>query len=73
MIGLCETWLKPNTSLPLNEASPPDYNYAHVVWACKQGGGVALIYKSIFSLNSNQDIKFTSFEGSGFKTILIKQ
>ncbi|XP_030264935.1 uncharacterized protein LOC115576546 [Sparus aurata] len=62
MIGLCETWLKPNTFLPLNEASPLDYNYAHVARASKQGGGVALIYKSILSLSSNQDIKFTSFE-----------
>lgn len=62
MIGLCETWLKPNTFLPLNEASPPDYNYAHVARASKQGGGVALIYRSILSLSSNQDIKFTSFE-----------
>ena len=62
MIGLCETWLKPNTFLPLNEASPPDYNYAHVPPASKQEGGVALIYKFIYSLSSNQDIKFTSFE-----------
>ena len=56
MIGICETWLKPNTFLPLNEASPPDFNYAHVAQASKQGEGVALISKSIFSLSSNQDI-----------------
>ena len=37
MIGLCETWLKPNTFLPLNEASPLDCNYAHVPRASKQG------------------------------------
>ena len=63
MIGLCETWLKPNSFLPLNEACPPDYTTtSYVAWACKQGGGVALIYKSIFSLSSSQGIKFTSFE-----------
>ena len=62
MIGLCETWLKPKTFLPLNEVSPPDYNYAHIARASKYGGGVALIYKSIFGLSSNEDFKFTSFE-----------
>ena len=62
MIGLCETCLKPNFFLPLNEASPPDLNYAHVARASKQEGGVALIYKSIFSLSCNQDIRFALFE-----------
>ena len=33
----CETWLKPYPILPLNEASPPDYNYAHVPHATKLG------------------------------------
>ena len=62
MIGLCETWLKPNTFLPLIEASPPDYNYTLTAWASKQGGCVALIYKSIFSLGSNRVIELTSSE-----------
>ena len=49
-----------------------NYNYTHVAQACKQEGGSALIYKSIFSLGSNQDIKFTSAEALILKTILIK-
>ncbi len=46
MTGLCETWLKPNVFLPLNEASPPDYTNSHAARATKQGGDVALIVKS---------------------------
>ena len=49
------------TFLPLTEASPADYNCAHVPRASKRGG-VALICKSIYSLSSNHNIKFTSFE-----------
>lgn len=59
MIGLRETW--PNIFLPLTEASPPDTN-AHVTWATRQGGGVALISKFNFNLTSKLDIKFNSFE-----------
>ncbi len=60
MIGLYEMWLKPNVFFPLNEAAPPDYS--HAARATKQGGDVALIFTSIFKLNSKQDNKFCSFE-----------
>lgn len=62
MVGLCETWLRPNVSLPLNEVSPPKYTTAHAILAMTQGGGVASIYKSIFNLTFTWDIKFNSFE-----------
>ena len=68
MIGLCETWLKPNVFLPLNEASPPNFTYAHVARATKQGGGVALVYKSLFNLSSTLDTKFNSFESLVLKS-----
>ena len=71
MIGLCETWLKPNVFLPLNEASPPNFTYAHVARATKQGGGVALIYKSLFNLASKHDTKFNSFESLVLEIISI--
>ena len=58
MIVLCEAWLRPYTFLPLNEASPLDYNYTQAARASKQGEVAAVIYKSIFSLTSNQDDVF---------------
>ena len=52
MIGLTETWLKPDEFTVLNEASPPGYTSDHIPRASSKGGGVANILK----------IKFSSFE-----------
>ena len=62
MMGLCETWLKPNESLPLIEASPPNFLSSQVAREMKKGGGVALIFNPILSLTPNTNNKFTSFE-----------
>ncbi len=71
MIGSCETWLKLNVFLPLNEASPNDYTNSQAARATKQGRGVALIFKYNFKLNSKQDNKFSSFEALVLKTVPI--
>ena len=44
MIGLTETWLKPDELTMLNEASPPGYTSDHIPSASRKGGGVANIY-----------------------------
>lgn len=62
MMGLCETWLKPNDFTPLIEASPPNYTSAQVAREAKKGGGVALIFNTILNLNPNNTNTFTSFE-----------
>ena len=41
MIGLTETWLKPDEFTVLNEASPPGYTSDHIPCASRKGGGVA--------------------------------
>ena len=48
VIGLTETWLKPDEFTVLNEASPPGYTSHHIPLASRKGGGVANIYDSKF-------------------------
>ena len=48
VIGLTETWLKPDEFTVLNEASPPGYTSDHIPRASRKGGGVANIYDSKF-------------------------
>nr|XP_049596961.1 uncharacterized protein LOC125981145 [Syngnathus scovelli]XP_049596968.1 uncharacterized protein LOC125981145 [Syngnathus scovelli] len=60
VFGLCETWLKPNELLPLNEASPPNFVSSHVACPRKKGGGVALI--------SNSELRFRPRSIHVFKT-----
>lgn len=55
MIGLCETWLKPNVFLPLDEASTHKFTYSLAARATKQVG-VAVIFTSIFNLNSKINV-----------------
>ena len=43
LIGLTETWLKPDEYSPLNEASPPEFEYSHIPCVSKKGDGVAMI------------------------------
>ena len=51
LIGLTETWLKPDEYSPLNEASPPDFAYPHIPRVSKKSGGVAMIYEASFNLS----------------------
>ena len=46
VIGLTETWLKPDEFTVLNEASPPGYTSDHIPRTSRKGGGVANIYKT---------------------------
>ena len=50
ILGLCETGLKPDEFLALNEATPPNYIGAQVYREVKKGGGVALISNSKLNL-----------------------
>ena len=50
ILGLCETWLKPDEFLALNEATPPHYVSTPVSREFKKGGGVALISNSKLNL-----------------------
>jgi len=62
LIGLTETWLKPDEYSPLNEASPPDFAYSHIPRVSKKGGGVAMIYEASFNLSLKSVNTFKSFE-----------
>ena len=52
MIGLTETWHKPDEFTGLNEASPPGYTSDHIAHASCKGGGVANIYEIKFEFSS---------------------
>ena len=60
MIGLTETWLKPDEFTVLNEASPPGYTSDHIPRASRKGGGAANIYDSKFQFTKKN--QFSSFE-----------
>lgn len=62
IMGLCETWLKPNEFLPLVEASPPNYSNSHIARSSKSGGGVGLIYNSNLGLSHDHRHKLSSCE-----------
>nr|XP_061827608.1 uncharacterized protein LOC133613810 [Nerophis lumbriciformis] len=62
VIGLAETWLKPDDFFALGEASPPGYAGAHIARPIKRGGGVALIHNKNFNLTPNLNNKYNSFE-----------
>ena len=53
ILGLCETWLKPDEFLALNEVTPPNYVSTQVSKEVKKGGGVALIFNSKLNLKPN--------------------
>ncbi|XP_064814245.1 uncharacterized protein LOC135529412, partial [Oncorhynchus masou masou] len=61
VIGLTETWLKPDEFTVLNEASPPGYTSDHIPRASRKGGGVANIYDSKFQFPKTK-MTFSSFE-----------
>ncbi|XP_061762014.1 uncharacterized protein LOC133556275 [Nerophis ophidion] len=52
VIGLSETWLKPDDFFAINEASPLNYTNAHIARPLKKGG-VALIYNENFNFSPN--------------------
>ena len=54
VIGLTETWLKPDEFTVLNEASPPGYISDHTPRASGKGGGVANIYDSKFTFTNKK-------------------
>ena len=54
VIGLTETWLKPDEFTVLNEASPPGYTSDHIPRASRKGGGVANIYDSKFQFTKKK-------------------
>ena len=55
VIGLPETWLKPDEFTVLYEASPPGYTSGHIPRASRKGGGVANIYNSKFQFTQKND------------------
>jgi hypothetical protein len=61
VIGLTETWLKPDEFTVLNEASPPGDTSDHIPRAFRKGVGVANIYDSKF-LFTKKKTMFSSFE-----------
>ena len=48
VIGLTETWPKPDEFTVINEASPPGYTSDHIPRASRKGGGVGNIYDNFF-------------------------
>jgi hypothetical protein len=56
VIGLTETWLKPDEFTVLNEASPPGYTSDHIPRASR--GGVANIYDSKLKCTNKQKRRF---------------
>ena len=61
VIGLTETWLKPDELTLLNEATPPGYTSDHIHSALRKDGGVANIYNSKFQFTKKMTM-FSSFE-----------
>ena len=62
ILGLCETWLKPNEVLPLVEATPPNYSHSHIARSVKAGGGVGMIFNASLGLVHNHRHKLSSCE-----------
>ena len=62
ILGLCETWLKPDEFLALNEATPPNFISSRLSRESKKGGGLALISHSKLKLKPKKKYTFTSFE-----------
>ena len=67
-LGLCETWLKPDVYLPLNEATPPNYVNSQLARESKKGGGVAQISNSKLVLRPKSSYTFSSFEVLAFSS-----
>ena len=60
---LTETWLEKETSsTTLIEATPPHFNFISTERQNKQGGGIAIIFKSLFQCQKTTLGDFSSFE-----------
>ena len=68
LLGLCETWLKPDVYLPLNEATPPNYVNSQLARESRKGGGVAQISNSKLVLRPKSSYIFSSFEVLAFSS-----
>ena len=64
VIGLTETWLKPDEFTVLNEASPPGYTSDHIPHASRKGGGVANIYEYKFKCTKKKNDVFVFWASS---------
>ncbi|XP_058642125.1 uncharacterized protein LOC131546532 isoform X1 [Onychostoma macrolepis] len=62
VLCLTETWLKQDDYITLNESTPQDYCYKHELHPKGKGGGVATIYRNIFSISQRLGFKYNSFE-----------
>ncbi|XP_049331164.1 uncharacterized protein LOC125799151 [Astyanax mexicanus] len=57
---LCETWIKPDEYIALNESTPPGFSYFS--YPRMRGGGVATIYDSMLGISQNSQLDAKSFE-----------
>lgn len=63
ILGLTETWLKPDTSKYfLSDLTPKGYNLTHKPRPTKRGGGVAFMISEMIKTSSFSIPDFTSFE-----------
>uniref|UniRef100_A0A9J7XQL8 Endonuclease/exonuclease/phosphatase domain-containing protein n=1 Tax=Cyprinus carpio carpio TaxID=630221 RepID=A0A9J7XQL8_CYPCA len=62
VLGLTETWLKPDDYIIINESTPQDYCYKHEPRPKGKGGGVASIYINVFRISQRAGFKYNSFE-----------
>ena len=62
LLGLTETWLKPDDHVTINEASPPTHINAHIPRESGRGGGVAAIFKQNLAFTPQPVGNFKSFE-----------
>ena len=72
-LGLCETWLKPDVYLPLNEATPPNYVDSQLARESRKGGGVAQISNSKLVLRPKSSYIFSSHVLAFSSSARIKQ
>ena len=73
ILGLCETWLKPDEFLALNKATPPNYVNAQVSREVKKGAGVVLISNAKLDLKPKNRYIFRSFEVLAFCSSVPRQ
>lgn len=59
---LCETWVKPEEYIALNESTPPGFSYYSYPRRSGRGGGVATIYDSVLGITQNSGFEAKSFE-----------
>ena len=63
-MGLCETWLKPNYFISLNEALPPNDTSLQESHESRRGGGIAAIHDSRLSMLNQLTPQFYVLSGT---------